>query len=57
MAVGLMQRIQYYLVGDPLDMLMAKFRLQHALGIAYPSESQMTDIGLGGHIGDGNLIA
>jgi hypothetical protein len=43
-------------VGDPLDVVVAQFALQHALGVAHAAQAQMPDVGLSRDEGDGHLV-
>ena len=44
-------------VADPLDVALAQGRFEHALGVADAAQAQVTDVGLGRHVGHGHLVA
>ena len=44
-------------VGDPLDVALAHRRLEHRLGVAYATEPEMADVGLGGDEGHRDAVA
>jgi nucleotide-binding universal stress UspA family protein len=45
------------LKADPLDVAVAHFRFEHALGITHATQPEMADIGLGGDESHGRLVA
>ena len=44
-------------VGDPLDVVVAEFALQHRLGVTHAAQAHVADIGFGADVGHRHLVA